>query len=252
MLPERAAIEVFHLLFLRAFGARVGKDLYALKGGCNLRFFFKSIRYSEDMGLDIRTMSVATLRKNVDQVLQSRSFLETLRAQQIELEQVSRPKQTETTQRWKVGLRLGPTGTTLPTKIEFSRRGVGQAIAHEPVDAELIRRYRLYPVLVQHYIGAAAFAQKVAALAQRSQTQARDVFDLNLLLDAGAGAAPETGSVISMISRARENALTVGYDAFAGQVLAYLEPEIQDHYRPRRVWEDLQERVINALDALQS
>src|SRR6476646_7340938 len=122
MWSEREAIEVFHLLFLRAFGARVSKDLYVLKGGCNLRFFFKSIRYSEDMDLDIRTMSVATLRKNVDHLLETRSFLETLRAQQIELAQVSRPKQTETTQGWKVGLRLGPTGTTLPTKIEFSRR----------------------------------------------------------------------------------------------------------------------------------
>ncbi len=146
----------------------------------------------------------------------------------------------------------GPTGTTLPTKIEFSRRAVGQEIAHEPVDAELIRRYRLYPVLVQHYIGAAAFAQKVAALAQRSQTQARDVFDLNLLLDSGAGASPATGDTISLIPRAMENALAVGYDAFAGQVLAYFEPEYQDHYRPRRVWERLQERVINALGALQS
>jgi hypothetical protein len=47
MWNDRQAIEIFHLLFLRAFGARVDKALFALKGGCNLRFFLKSIRYSK-------------------------------------------------------------------------------------------------------------------------------------------------------------------------------------------------------------
>src|SRR5689334_25332108 len=105
MWAPRETIEVFHLLFLRAFGARVDKALYALKGGCNLRFFHKSIRYSEDIDLDIRTMSSATLRGNVDRVLDAPAFLQTLRAHQIEVARVSRPKQTETTQRWKVALR---------------------------------------------------------------------------------------------------------------------------------------------------
>lgn len=252
MWSEREAIEVFHLLFLRAFGARVGKGLYALKGGCNLRFFHKSIRYSEDMDLDIRMMSVATLRNNVDRVLEMPSFLQTLRVQQIELAKISRPKQTETTQRWKLGLRISAAGAEVPTKVEFSRRAVDQDLAHEPVDPELIRRYRLYPVLVQHYTAAAAFAQKVAALALRSQTQARDIFDLKLLLDAGAGVAPASRDTLSRIPRTIENAMTIGYDAFAGQVLAYLEPEYQEHYRPRRVWEALQEQVVNALETLQS
>ncbi len=81
MSTERQAIEIFHLLFLRAFGARVDKALFALKGGCNLRFFLKSIRYSEDMDLDIHTMSSGALQSNVDRVLESASFAQTLRAQ---------------------------------------------------------------------------------------------------------------------------------------------------------------------------
>ena len=52
--------------------------------------------------------------------------------------------------------------------------------------------------------------------------------------------------------RAIENAMAIGYDEFAGQVLAYLEPDYQDHYRPRRVWEQLQVQVINALEVLQT
>ena len=81
MRNERQTIEIFHVLFLRAFGARVDKALFALKGGCNLRFFLKSIRYSEGMDLDIQTMSVGTLRSNVSHVLEAQSFAHTLRAQ---------------------------------------------------------------------------------------------------------------------------------------------------------------------------
>ncbi len=71
MWTERQTIEIFHLLFLRAFGARVDKALFALKGGCNLRFFLKSIRYSEDMDLDIQTMAVGTLQNNVNRLLEA-------------------------------------------------------------------------------------------------------------------------------------------------------------------------------------
>jgi predicted nucleotidyltransferase component of viral defense system len=252
MWSAREAIEVFHLLFLRAFGARADRALYALKGGCNLRFFHKSIRYSEDMDLDIRTTAVATLRNNVDRVLEAPPFLQTLRAQQIEISQVSRPKQTHTTQRWKLTLRSTAAGQEIPTKIEFFRRALDQGLAHEAVDPEFIRRYRLYPVLVQHYTAGAALAQKIAALALRSQTQARDIFDLKLLLDAGAGGSPLPKEIASKLPRAVENAMSIGYDEFAGQVLAYLEPEYQDHYRARRVWEALQAQVVNALEGFRS
>jgi len=252
MWSPREAIEVFHLLFLRALSARADKALYALKGGCNLRFFHKSIRYSEDMDLDIRTMSVATLRNNVDRVLEAASFLQTLRAQQIQISQLSRPKQTETTQRWKLALRSAVAGPDIPTKIEFSRRALDEGVAHEAVDPEVIRRYRLYPILAQHYTAPAALAQKIAALALRSQTQARDIFDLKLLLDAAAGDSTLPTKIATHLPRAIENAMSIGYDEFAGQVLAYLEPEYQDHYRPRRTWEDLQAQVVNALEGFQT
>ena len=47
----------------------MAKHLYAVKGGCNLRFFFKSIRYSKDLDLDVHTTAKETLRKNVNQIL---------------------------------------------------------------------------------------------------------------------------------------------------------------------------------------
>jgi predicted nucleotidyltransferase component of viral defense system len=248
MLNERQAIEVFHLLFLHAFGAWVDRSLYVLKGGCNLRFYCRSIRYSEDMDLDLRTMAAGTLRNNVERVLNAPALAQALRAQRLELEGFTAPKQTETTQRWKLTLRILDRQGGIPTKIEFSRRKLDDGVELQPVDPEIVRRYRLYPVLTQHYIPATAFRQKVAALAHRNETQARDLFDLKLLLDQGA--KPDGKKLKALLPAAIENALSIGYDQFAGQVLAYLEPEYQDHYRPRTIWESLQAEVIQQLEAL--
>jgi predicted nucleotidyltransferase component of viral defense system len=250
MWTKRQTIEIFHLLFLRAFGARVDKALFALKGGCNLRFFFKSIRYSEDMDLDIHTMSVGTLRNNVSRLLEAPAFAQALRAQGIEIVRTSLPKQTETTQRWKLILRISESGAELPTKIEFSRRGLHGEMAVEPVDAEIIRTYRLYPVIVQHYSVHTAFAQKVSALALREQIQSRDVFDLKLLLDAGGAKQPLPATAAANLATAIDNALAINYDAFAGQVVAFLEPEFQEHYGTRKAWAELQKRVVEGLEAL--
>src|ERR1043165_8714071 len=106
MWSDREAIEVFHLLFLRSFGTRVDKTLFALKGGCNLRFYHRSVRYSEDMDLDIRTMAVGTLRSNVEAVLVADALRHSLRAQRLGIVSTTAPKQTATTQRWKILLRI--------------------------------------------------------------------------------------------------------------------------------------------------
>ena len=249
MWTDRQAIEVFHLLFLRGFGARVGKALFALKGGCNLRFYHRSIRYSEDMDLDVRTMAPGTLRSNVDAVLDAEPFRHSLRAQELEIVAVTAPKQTATTQRWKIALRLAGQRDTVPTKIEFSRRTLDAGAELAPVEPELIRRYKLYPVLVQRYNATAAFSQKVAALALRSETQARDIFDLKLLMDAGAASFTATRD---LLPAAIENAMTISFDDFTGQVVAYLEPEHQSDFRERASFEVLQEQVVDALRALQS
>lgn len=250
MWNDRQAVEIFHLLFLRAFGARVDKALFVLKGGCNLRFYFKSIRYSEDMDLDIQTMATGTLRNNVDGLLEAQAFAQSLRAQGIEVTRIAQPKQNATTQRWKLTLRISESGAEVPTKIEFSRRGLDDGPALEPVDAEIIRAYRLYPVIVQHYSLHTALAQKVSALALRGQVQSRDVFDFKLLLDAGGGDRPLPAPVAARLAAAANNAMAIDYDAFAGQVLPYLDPDYQEHFGSRRSWNSLREQVVAGLEAL--
>src|SRR5208282_1608261 len=145
MWTERQAIELFHLIFVAHLGRRVDKALFAIKGGCNLRFYCRSIRYSEDIDFDIRTMAPATLAGNVDTILASLAFAKELRVKQIEVEHITKAKQTDTTQRWKLAIRIAQ-GSAVPTKIEFSRRsGLDDDHLLEPVDAELVRNYELYP-----------------------------------------------------------------------------------------------------------
>jgi len=45
--------EVFHLEFLRELVKAIPTSAFVLKGGSNIRFFFGSVRYSEDMDIDI-------------------------------------------------------------------------------------------------------------------------------------------------------------------------------------------------------
>ena len=246
---EKQAVELFHLLFLQQLGTRVDKGLYALKGGCNLRFFFRSIRYSDDLDLDVHTIAKETLRKNVNQIFKFAGLIRILRAQHLELSFLSEPKQTETTQRWKIHLRTD-TGIELPTKIELSRRSFDEGAVFDAVDPEVAQLHRLRPILTTHYTLEPAFAQKVEALIHRTETQARDVFDLKFLLDAGA-----TGSGLSVETRqkmntARENAISVRYDDFIGHVVAYLPPQYQEFYGSRATWDRLQETVIQKLEAL--
>jgi hypothetical protein len=202
------------------------------------------------MHLDIRTMSIGTLRSNVSRLLEAPPFALALRAQGIEIARTSLPKQTDTTQRWKLTLRLTESGAEMPTKIEFSRRGLEGEKAVEPVDAGIIRTYRLYPVIVQHYCVHTAFAQKVSALALREQVQSRDVFDLKFLLDAGGAEHSLPATAAANLGAAIDNALAVDYDAFAGQVLAFLEPDYQEHYGNRKAWAEMQGQVVEGLEAL--
>jgi len=248
MWSERQAIELFHLIFAIHLGRRVDKSLYAIKGGCNLRFYCKSIRYSEDIDFDIRPMAPKTLAGNVETILASPALAQELKSKRITLEHVTSAKQTETTQRWKLGLQVNG-GPVLPTKIEFSRRGLDPEVKLDAVDADLVRTYALFPVLAQHYSDETALRQKIVALSKRNETQARDIFDLKLLLDRGAGKTALPAGVKREAGPAIEKAMTIGFDEFSGQVRAYLVPEYFDFYDRAR-WEHLQAEVVEKLEQL--
>ncbi len=239
------AVEQFQLLFLDQLGRKLNKRDYALKGGCNLRFYLRSVRFSEDMDFDIRATPGPVLQDRVEQILSGKPFSMILRSRGLAIVRVSAPKQTDTTQRWKIVLAAGGGGLPLRTRIEFSRRGFDAAPGFDSVDPDLIRDYRLTPFLASHYPPPAAFRQKIGALIPRAQTQARDIFDLDHLLRCGVN--PRELPPHARWREAQQHALSMPFAVFKSQVLAFLAPERQAQYDDPRVWDEIVLRVVEAL-----
>ena len=243
---------MFHLVFLRALVAKgEDKGLVALKGGCNLRFFFGSVRYSEDMDLDVVVIARDTLKNKVDRLLRSPAVTAPLKAHALTIVETSAPKQTETTQRWKVGLRREGDELPIRTKVEFSRRDAIQGTTFEAADREVLRPYGLTPVLALHYTTGAAIRQKIRALAARTEPQARDVFDLSLLLarsDAAGLALDATAA--GWLADAIDHAMGISFDEYASKIVAFLEPTHAEVYAERSTWNAMQEDVVARLEAL--
>ena len=249
MVPtDRQAIELFHLHLLRILATGPDKERVALKGGCNLRFFFGSVRYSEDMDLDAFGISTHVLRAKIDRLLEGAPLRLSLASRGIEVATFSAPKQTDTTQRWKIELRVEGRGLPLHTKLEFSRRRTAGNARVEAVHRDILAEYQLMPMLAPHYPRAEAIQQKVGALVGRSAVQARDVFDLAVLFSGGAEVGPALGAVRAQIPRAIERAMEVSYDEFKAQVVAYLAPAALAAYRTPAAWEALQASVVSTLE----
>lgn len=252
MLSVRQYVELFHLIFLRHLETKIEKTLYALKGGCNLRFYFKSIRYSEDIDFDVRTVAADTLKRKITKLLESQPLAETLHARGIEITGLNEAKQTDTTQRWKLQLRVVGSEMSIPTKIEFSRRGMTEDFSYEQVDLELIRIYNLPRILSNHYTRQAAISQKIYTLAGRTETQSRDVYDLDLLIDGSFGKNQLSKDALTQIDDAVSAAMSISHSDFMGQVVAYLPSEYQEHYKSPKAWDEMQLRVIEALQRSKS
>ncbi len=251
MLMHRQCVEIFHLIFLRQLAMGQDRTRFTVKGGCNLRFFFHSIRYSEDLDLDVTTISTNTLKNKVDRLLASPAFAVPLKAKGITVVSTSAPKQTDTTQRWKVGLAVVGQSMVIPTKVEFSRReGESHDPMVEPIDAGLCRSYGLTAPVIQHHSGPVALMQKVRALAGRPETQARDLFDLHLLRSQ-IPSLPKLGLEWRAVrDKASERALALTYDDYLSQVVAYLEPGQGAAFTDRSVWEAMQLEVLELLQEL--
>ena len=246
--------EAFHIEFLRWFARKIKPDYYALKGGVNLRFFFNSFRYSEDMDLDISAIRVDVLRDTVMTILQSASFQDSLKPFGIDKilpPDIAKAKQTQTTQRFKVHL-IAPGGEDFFTKIEFSHRGFKGDRAVESVSNSILREYKLSPLLVSHYNLISAITQKIEALAARTVIQARDIFDLYVLSSQFNSFKAEKIKIHNgKIKKAYERIFGINFGQFRDTVIVYLSKEDQGAYNSRSLWDEVKLKVANFIEELQ-
>jgi predicted nucleotidyltransferase component of viral defense system len=246
-LTRAQAIELFHVAFLQVLPTRLDQARYVLKGGANLRYFFNSVRYSEDIDLDVSGIEQWRVEEKVDAVLHSGALKAVLRTSGLEVGAFTKPKQTETTQRWKVPITAPGQREPVRSKVEFSNRNGDTRYRLEAVPSHIVEPYALRATSVQHYIGQAPREQKVRALEDRNETQARDVFDLDLLLrqeDLERGTLPD-----AILAGAIERALALPFGAFRDQVLPFLEADVAELYASVERWDQMKLYVADKLEA---
>ncbi len=249
-LTDAQVLEFLHLAFLQVLPARLDRARYVVKGGANLRYFFDSPRYSEDIDLDAVGIEPWRLEAKVDEALASQALGVVLRAGGLAVQSGGKQTQTGTTQRWKPAITVRGRREPVRTRIEFSHRVSDSRRVLEAVPDRVAAPYALRPPTMLHYTVEAAIEQKIAALALRSETQARDAFDLDLLLRRHREAIRPEQIEPRIVRAAVERALELPFEAFRDQVLPFLDPEMAELY-DRASWEQLQSFVAERLEELQ-
>lgn len=243
-------VEVVHLAFLQVLPSHLLPRDYVVKGGANLRLFFQSRRRSQDIDLDYLGNRQDELETKIDQTLASPAFNGLLRVASVSMSEPTKPKQTETTRRWK--FTVGGPGAHLNTKIEFSSRAVVDTEhAFEAARNDLGRGIGLRVVKAEHYLAPAAIRQKVRALAGRSQTEPRDVFDLDLLFGSFPDAVHKGEIDAGLLKAAADAALSIPYETYKDLVVEFVDDEFVDIYGRPEVWTDMALGVAARLEALQ-
>lgn len=176
--------ETFQLLFLHALSHRWGKNPrpWAVKGGCALRFFLGSPRYSVDLDIDVPEFSDSAIKSAIEPATSSTDHvLKQRRIGSIESNAIT--KAGHNVLRVKFTLKT-PEGESVPTKVEFSRRAsplLRFAVTKAP--ALGVRESAALPAfLLPTYPRESMVALKTDALTDRNRNAIRDIFDLALFL----------------------------------------------------------------------
>jgi predicted nucleotidyltransferase component of viral defense system len=227
-------------------------DWFILKGGANLRYYFGSVRYSNDIDLDFFARGGWQATRSVDAALSGRALQVLLSQQGLAIGEVTKPKQTETTRRWIIGIaRHDVLADLIRTKIEFSNCVIAsEDILYETIPSQLVDPYALRPATLSHYGLTAALEQKIAAVALRSETKARDIFDLELLFRLRRAGGVFLRPDVKLAALAERNALGVGYTSFRSEVIPFLDPDMALLYEGEDNWERMRAYVRDEIGAL--
>lgn len=253
MIPGQVA-ESFHLAFLQALATRANLTAWALKGGGNLRFFYLSDRFSEDIDLDTFDIEPWAFQDRVDQTLSSDLLKRTLGILGSRIEYVNPKERSETKSKWVIGIRHPSEADPVYTQIEVWHREYPYRdfVKVEPVTPAAIRPYAaaLRRPTFGHYLPRAAVAQRIDALSGRGVRQPRDLFDLDLLFRVAPDAV-ERGDVDEADLRAAITQIVeIGYDEYRAKVLSFIEPAALPLYEPVGAWEGMQVAVAERLEGL--
>ena len=137
------------------------------------------------------------------------------------------------------------------TKIEFSGRPEAldylDEMALDFVPDERTARHNLRPPQVRHYLPSAALVQKLRALSERSEVQARDVWDLDWLFQRHPGIDVRGRLDDRVLSVAHDRVFELDYGAYRTQVVAFMEDEYAEQLDSEAEWERVQAAVASRI-----
>ncbi len=252
------AREAVHIFLLKRLESLRERGRIVVKGGVNLRLFFGSPRYSEDIDFDGEPSASVAIKDAICGMFEDRTTIQELRKLGIRsLDPGEGPnKDTETTYRHKFGVVTGG-DVRYPTKVEVSFRGRydGDEILTSQPSPDVVSPYlgENFSLVLSHYGRNAAVRQKVLALAGRQFVQARDVYDLNVL--APSGQALEAVRFLAhtvddeILQRAHDRALEISYDEYRGQVVEFLPESVRADHELNMVWDEMRLTAATLVEA---
>ena len=107
--------------------------------------------------------------------------------------------------------------------------------AIERIDSHIAATYQKLPFLFQHYTLSAAIAQKIHALAHRTVTQTRDLFDLYILKLQSTN-EEKIKIPKEVVQTALKNIESLSYEDFKGHVINFLDLEHQKQFGNQNQW----------------
>lgn len=259
MISGTEAREAVHVLLLRELQEIRDGRAVILKGGVNLRLFYGSPRYSEDMDLDAEPEARLAIRDAIRGIFDDRGFARSLRRLGLRgLDPKEGPnKDTAVTFRHKFHV-LAPGSQSYGTKVEvsFRERNEADIYATAEPDPERVRRYLSGEdrLAVQRYDRPSALRQKIVALAGRTRIEARDIFDIHLLLESGHGAPRDLVKYLAeslddpTLELAHERTVQLEYPEYESLVVRFLEDEAREAYRSEGVWHELRLRAASLIE----
>lgn len=263
MISPIQAREAVHVLLLRELQQVKDGRAVILKGGVNLRLFHESPRYSEDMDLDGDSDARLGIRSTIRGIFDDRQFARAL--SRLGLRGVD-PKEgpnkdTETTFRYKFHV-LAPGSQSYGTKVEVSFRERNEADSFEIAEPDRNRVARYLStdekLLVQRYGRRAAIRQKIEALAGRMRIEARDIFDIHMLLGEEQPPSPALLDFLAdnieapTLELAHERALELEYPEYESLVVRFLEDEAREQYRSQERWDVLRLKTAGLTESVQA
>jgi predicted nucleotidyltransferase component of viral defense system len=173
---DQAAIELMQARVLSALFNRVVDKEIVLKGGFAMKVIANSNRLTKDIDLHANGASlerVQSITRGAINELKKSNLLDDFR--------VTEPKQTDTTQRWKINGRIAGGETPVHLVIEVSRRGNIPSALISSVKFEPSAIFGAPPAIVETLSPTAIGAAKFDALSSITRESPRDVFDLDVL-----------------------------------------------------------------------